>query len=137
MRALPRGFRLPALLLALACATSGTKFDADSIRRIQPERSTEADVHRIFGQPTSIAVAGSGGARWRYYYEETTTQSTNTLARIGRFIASIFGFGMFSPPVAIEWEKSPRHDLVVFFDSDGVVRDYTYERTEIPKRRVY
>jgi outer membrane protein assembly factor BamE (lipoprotein component of BamABCDE complex) len=138
MRAFPRVLpALTVLCLALACATSGTKFDPDSIPRIQPERTTQADVRRIFGEPTSIAVAGTGGARWRYYYEETTTRSTNTLTRIGQSIASIFGFGMFWPPVDIAWEKSTRHDLVIFFDSEGIVRDYTYERTEVPTRRVY
>jgi hypothetical protein len=139
MPALLRGLRPPAVLalLALACATSGTKFNADLIPRIQPDRSTEADVRRTLGAPTSIAVAGSGGARWRYYYEETTTRDTGSITKVGRSIASIFGFGMFWPPVDVAWEKTTRHDLVVFFGSDGVVRDYTYERTEVPTRRVY
>ncbi len=139
MAPLPCGLRPLVLLalLALACASSGTKFDADSVPRIRPEQSTEADVRKIFGEPTSIAVAGTGGARWRYFYEETTTRDTGTLTKIGRSIASVFGFGMFWPPVDIAWEKRTRHDLVVFFDSEGVVRDYTYERTEVPTRRVY
>jgi outer membrane protein assembly factor BamE (lipoprotein component of BamABCDE complex) len=139
MPALPRALvpLAASVALALACASSGTKFDADSIPRIHPERSTQTDVRKIFGEPTSMAIAGSGGARWRYYYEETTTRDTGTLTKIGRSIASIFGFGMFWPPVDIAWEKSTRHDLVVFFDTNGVVRDYTYERTEVPTRRVY
>jgi outer membrane protein assembly factor BamE (lipoprotein component of BamABCDE complex) len=138
-RMLTRGVRSLALLvsLALACASSGTRFNADLVPKIQPERSTEADVRKLFGQPTSTAVAGTGGARWRYFYEETTTRDTGSLTKIGRSIASIFGFGMFWPPVDIAWEKTTRHDLVVFFDSEGVVRDYTYERTEVPTRRVY
>jgi hypothetical protein len=139
MATLPRGHRpLPVLaLLALACASSGTPFNADLIPRIQPERSTEADVRRTFGEPTSVAFAANGGARWRYFYEETTTRDTGSITKVGQSIASIFGFGMFWPPVDVAWEKTTRHDLVVFFGPSGLVRDYTYERTEVPTRRVY
>jgi outer membrane protein assembly factor BamE (lipoprotein component of BamABCDE complex) len=127
------------LLLAIAagCAQSGRRFDPDRIPFIQPERSTQADVRRIFGDPASIGTIASGGTRWSYLYEETTSRDTGMLQRIGAAISSIFGYPIFWSPVNIAWDNTTRHELSVLFDGDGVVRDYAYERTEIPTRRVY
>ena len=128
---------LALLLLAAACAQSGRRFDPDRIPFIQPEKSTQADVRRIFGEPAQVATIASGGTRWGYLYEETTSRDTGLLQRIGAAVASIFGYPVFWSPVNIAWENTTRHQLSVLFDAEGVVRDYAYERTEIPTRRVY
>ncbi len=125
------------LVVAGACAQSGRRFDPDRIPFIHPEKSTQADVRRIFGEPAGIATVASGDTRWSYLYEETTSRDTGVLTRIGAAVASIFGYPVFWSPVNIAWENTTRHELSVLFDGEGVVRDYAYERTEIPTRRVY
>lgn len=125
------------LAIAAACAQSGRRFDPDRIPFIEPQRSTQGDVRRIFGDPASIATIASGGTRWSYLYEETTTRDTGFVQRVGGAISAIFGYPTYWSPVNIAWENTTRHELSVLFDGDGVVRDYAYERTEIPTRRVY
>jgi outer membrane protein assembly factor BamE (lipoprotein component of BamABCDE complex) len=126
-----------ALLLNWGCATRGRAFDADSVVRIQPGRTTQEDIRNWFGEPMAIQTSGYGGMRWGYIHEHTTRRDTGTITKIGRSIASIFGHRVYVPPVDVAYENTERHKLTVLFRDDGVVEDYTYERRDIPTRRVY
>ncbi len=80
----------------------------------------------------------SGGwARWSYVYEETERRDTGTLTKIGRTIAMILGVRAFFPPVDVAYETKERHELTVYFDTDGIVTDYEYEKVDLTTRRVY
>ncbi|MCP4007122.1 MAG: outer membrane protein assembly factor BamE [bacterium] len=128
-----------ALLLcaALACSTSGSHFDPDSVVRIEPKRSTQADVEQIFGKPTSLRTRSNGTSRYIYEYTEEINRDTGTLSRIGRWIGILIGGRPVFSPINVQYKNSIRHRLTVLFDRDGVVEDYTYERTDKPTRRVY
>ena len=121
----------------LACATRGSSFDVDSVGKIEPGITTQAEVREWFGNPTSIKVRGSGGNEWRYLYEEEKRHDTRTLTKIGRFFASIFGHRVYAPPVDVAYAKTTRYTLNVQFDDFGQVIDYDYERRELPSHRVY
>ena len=41
------------------------------------------------------------------------------------------------PPLDVAHSNTEHHRLVVRFDEDGKVVDYTYDRTETPSTRVY
>jgi outer membrane protein assembly factor BamE (lipoprotein component of BamABCDE complex) len=125
------------LLVALACTTRGRRFSADDVPRIRPGVTTQEDVRRLFGAPASVRVTASGGSRWSYVYEEETRRDTRTLTKIGVSIASIFGARVYIPPVDLAYETRTRHRLDVWFDGASVVEDYTYEREDVPTRRVY
>jgi outer membrane protein assembly factor BamE (lipoprotein component of BamABCDE complex) len=107
------------------------------VPKIRPEISTRADVERWFGDPQTVSTTGSGHSRWTYLYEERTTRDTRTITKIWRSIASVFGGRIFVPPVDVAYENVSRHRLVVWFDSSGTVADYTYARTDLPKKRIY
>ena len=126
-----------AALAAGACASAGTRFDPDSVGRIQLDRTTQSDARRIFGTPTHIHARGSGGTTWGYVYEETETRSTSTLARIGAFLATLMGRPAVFPPVAVSTSTTTRYSLTLYFDDAGVVRDYDYERSVIPRKQVH
>jgi outer membrane protein assembly factor BamE (lipoprotein component of BamABCDE complex) len=137
MAALTRALWIAGLCAALACATSGRRFDPDSVPRIRNGLTTQADVQRWFGAPGSIETRGSGLSRWRYQYEETTTRDTGMISRIGVFIARLFGARAVPSPVNVHYENRTRHLLTVYFDEAGVVRDYAYQRTDTPSKTIY
>lgn len=126
-----------ALLVAAACATQGRRFDPDSVPLLQPGHHTHEDVKRIFGEPVRTRTSYSGRSEWRYSFSETRTVDTGIFTRIGRFIAGLFGIWTPGAPVNVAWETTITYRLYVFLDPDGVVEDYTYERSETPRQRVY
>ena len=74
---------------------------------------------------------------YRYLREDKTTRDTGFFSRIGAFIAGFFGYRGRGTPVNVRYDNTVRHELVLLFDPDGVVKTYGYERTEIPSKRVY
>jgi len=122
---------------ALACTTSGRKFDVDGISGLEPGHTTENQVRDMFGSPISIRTHSYGGSAWTYEFREEVRHDTGMLSRIGQWIARFFGFRTYGSPVNLEYKNEIEHRLVVFFDDDAIVEDYSYEKTETPTRRVY
>ncbi len=120
-----------------ACSTTGRPFDADRIAKIQMGVTTLDDVRGMFGDPQSVEIWGHGGAEWNYLHEEETRRDTGMLSRIVRSIASFFVRPIFFPPVNVEYKNNITHELMVYFDSNGVVSNYKYAKTEVPSKRVY
>ncbi len=125
------------LILLLACATRGDRFNADAVPKIIPGVTSQMEVQRWFGKPNSVRVWGSGGSEWRYVYEAEQRHDTRTITKIGRSLASIFGHRTYFPPLDVAYSKTTRDSLEVQFDAEGTVIDYNYERQEFPPRRVY
>jgi outer membrane protein assembly factor BamE (lipoprotein component of BamABCDE complex) len=126
------------LALSLACTTTrGHEFDPDSIPKIKRDVTTQAEVQEWFGPPVGVRVNGSGRATWDYLYEENTRTDTGSITKVWRSISSIFRTRIFVPPGGVSYENTTRHSLTVDFGPDGVVRDFEYERTEVPVKRVY
>ena len=128
-----------ALLAAppTACASRGSKFDIDKVPRIEKGVTTREQVEGWFGPPVSMTERPSGFAVYRYFHEDETSRDTGVFSRIGAFIAGFFGYRGRGAPVNVRYANSVRHELVLLFDPDGVVKTYGYDRTEIPSRRVY
>jgi len=126
-----------ALVMLAACATRGDRFNVDAVPKIIPGYTNQEEVLAWFGEPNSVRVWGSGGAEWGYVNEQEERRDTRTLTKIGRSIASIFGVRTYFPPVDVAYANTTRDALAVQFDAEGTVVDYTYERKEVPSRRVY
>jgi outer membrane protein assembly factor BamE (lipoprotein component of BamABCDE complex) len=126
-----------ALLLVLACAAQGRRFNVDAIPLITPGVTTQARVVELFGKPTSMRVRSSGRSNWRYIYQETTTRDTGTFTKIGRAVGSILGKRTYYPPVDVRYSNTTRHTLNIEFNPSGTVLDYTYEVKETPTHQVY
>ncbi len=126
-----------ALLIVTGCATSGTRFDPDSVGRIEPGRTTQAQVKLMFGSPTTVRTRGTGGSEWSYDYREQINRDTGMISRMAVFVARLFGRRAIYSPVNVAYRNDIRHKLRVIFRSDGVVDDYVYERTDQPSKRVY
>ncbi len=91
----------------------------------------------MFGEPVKLQVQGSGGSSWKYDYREVKTRDTGIFTRIARFVLSLFGVRSIGPPVNVRYSNEIRHQLTVFFDDYGTVRDFTYERTDKPSKKIY
>ncbi len=133
--------RVSAILLALAlastaCSTTGRRFSPDLVPYIERGKSTQQDVRRWFGQPTSIRIRGSGPTVWTYRYEERTRGDTRTITRLISWIGRLLGRFWWMPPFGVSYEMVTRHRLVVYFDEEGVVTEYEYTREELPIRQV-
>ena len=137
MTAVPRVALAALVVIAFGCSSTGRRFDPDSVPKIRPGVTTARDVQRWFGEPTSVETRGTGGMTWGYRYETQQRRDTRTITKIGRSIASIFGWRTFFPPVDVAYSNRTRHNLRVYFDENSVVRDYTYNRTDEPSQRVY
>lgn len=126
-----------SLALVAGCASSGRKFQTDSIPKIEPGRTTDNQIRDMFGEPVSVRTRGSGGSTWRYDFRERRTADTSFFSRLGGFIAALFGVRGVRSPVNVAYSNEIRHQLTVVFHRDGVVDDFTYDRTENPSQRVY
>ena len=123
--------------LLLACSTRGHPIDVDSIPKIQPGVTTQDQVDRWFGQPNTVSLRGRGGSRWVYEESEQETRSTRFLTRMGRFIASLFGYWTPVAPMDVTYTNTITHRLAIDFDASRVVIDYTYDRHEMPTHSVH
>lgn len=118
------------------CASSGHRFDVDTVARIQRGVTQREQVRAWFGAPTSVQ-SWQSGSRWGYFFEETTEADTGFLRKVWRAVSAWFGWPFFPSPVDVEFKHTVRHELDVYFSPDGTVEDYVYERETIPSRRVY
>ena len=126
-----------ALLLSLACASSGRDFNEDAVPLIQPGETTRERIQELFGKPTSVRSYGGGDFVWTYDHRKTSSKGTGTVTKLVRFVGSLLGMRTYMPPVDYESSNTTRHSLTVEFYADGIVRDYTYDRSESPSQSIY
>ncbi len=88
------------LVLAAGCATIGRDFATASVPTIQIGKTTQNDILSTFGSPWRTGIE-DGKQVWTY----------------GKYHYSVF-------------KQPSAQDLVVRFDSKGVVSSYTYSTTE-------
>jgi hypothetical protein len=85
------------------------------------------------------AGCASQGARFEADLLPRIERGVTTRAEIrawfGRPVSELLH--VFVPPLDVAYTNTVRHELEVFFDDEGRVEDYVYEREEIPSRRVY
>jgi outer membrane protein assembly factor BamE (lipoprotein component of BamABCDE complex) len=126
-----------SLVLLVACASRGARFDVDKLPRIQEGVTTQAQIQEWFGPPLSAKRRPSGLTTYRYLHEDESVRDTGLFSRIGEFIATLFGYRGVRSPVNVRYKNVVRHELVLLFDPDGVVTTYGYERSETPSKQIY
>ena len=89
------------LFVFASCATVGHKFPVDAVTRIRLGETTREDIKEILGPPWRIGLE-DGNRTWTYGY----------------YKYSLFG-------------ETITRDLVIRFDSNGVVSSYTFNTTDI------
>jgi hypothetical protein len=107
MRVLSKFYRSAGLWLVLligvhlltGCATVGREFPAGRIMEIQIGKTTINDIQAIFGPPWRVGNE-NGAKTWSY----------------GRYLYRLFG-------------DPSTQDLIVRFDSSGIVRSYNFNTT--------
>ncbi len=101
------GFALGVCLLLSfsACATVGREFETASVYKIQPGKTTQADILDMFGLPWRVGI-DDGKLTWTY----------------GHYHYNVFN-------------EMRTKDLVVRFDANNVVTSYTFNTTDIEEMK--
>ena len=92
------------LFVIASCATVGREFPVDAVTRIRLGETAREDINKIFGPPWRTGLE-DGKQTWTYGY----------------YKYRLFG-------------ESTTRDLVVRFDSDGVVSSYSFNTTDIEEK---
>ena len=108
-------------LLVAGCASAGNKVlkneSAKSVAaKIEKGRSTKDDVRAMFGDPMTTSFTDSGNEIWKYEFTKTHSKVTNFIP-----IVSLFKSGA----------KGKKKELVVFFDKNGVVKNYSMSTSDV------
>lgn len=103
-----------------ACASYGNvalkqETSATIAQKIVKGQTTQAQVREMFGSPSSADFTDSGNQIWRYSFAQSTAMGRNFIPYAN----------MFSSGANIESKE-----LVVFFDKNGVVQNYSMEASK-------
>ena len=109
-------------LCALAgCTSSGNESIADATSatvaaQLIKGKTTQADVRRLYGDPIQTSFSANGFETWEYEFTRLQSKPTN-----------------FIPYVNIVYSGSEgdKKTLVVFFDKQKVLQDYTMSTSRI------
>jgi len=89
------------LFSIVSCATVGHEFPVDAVNQIRLGETTKEDINKIFGSPWRTGL-DDGNKTWTYGY----------------YKYRLFG-------------ETTTRDLVIRFDSNGVVSSYTFNTSDI------
>jgi len=91
------------LFVVASCATVGREFSVDAVTQIRLGETTKEDISKMLGHPWRIGL-DDGNRTWTYGY----------------YKYKLFG-------------ETTTRDLVIKFDSNGVVSSYTFNTSDIGK----
>lgn len=94
---------LLSVFIISSCATLGTEFDGKYVEKVKIGVTKKSDISEMFGNPWRIGI-DNGNKAWTYGY---------------------YHFKIFK---GIE-----TRDLYVVFDSEGVVKSYTFNKSDFKK----
>jgi outer membrane protein assembly factor BamE (lipoprotein component of BamABCDE complex) len=114
-----------AIFILAGCASAGNQAlkaeSSDSVsQKIVKGTHTKDDVKKSFGSPNETSFTDSGNEIWRYKYAYATAKAVNYVP-----IANLFARGA----------DVDRKELVVFFDKNGVVSNYSMQETKEEVKR--
>ena len=109
------------VVLLGGCASEGNQqlanlHSAQVSNELVKGQSTKADVRRMFGGPMKVHFTDNGNEIWEYDF-------TKMHAKVQNFIPVVNWF--------TTGEKGKKKTLVVFFDKNGVVENYTMSSSAI------
>jgi len=110
-----------AVAMLAGCASSGNTSIADATSssvaaHIIKGRTTQADVRRVYGDPLKTSFASNGKESCEYEFARLQSKPTN-----------------FIPYVSLvhSGAEGEKKSLVVFFDGNKVVQDYTLSTSKV------
>lgn len=111
--------------LLTACASMGNtalkQETATSIAgKITKGQTTQSQIREVLGSPSSTDFTDSGNQIWRYSYAQSKAMGRNFIP-----YANIFSSG----------SNIESKELVVFFDKDGVVQNYSMEESKTQSKQ--
>ena len=125
IRLLAIAISVVAALMNAACASSGNVSIAEATgasvaSQLQKGRTSQAEVRRLFGDPMKTSFAGNGNETWEFEFTRLQSKPTN-----------------FIPYVSLvhSGEEGQKKSLVVFFDRNKVVQDYTMSSSQVDVSR--
>jgi outer membrane protein assembly factor BamE (lipoprotein component of BamABCDE complex) len=103
-----------------ACANSGNQLikdqsEASVEQKIHKGVSTQRDVRAAFGDPSSTSFTDNGNQLWNYEYARATPEAKDFIP-----VVNLFG-------TTADVNKKT---LVVFFDANGVVKNFTLSSSQ-------
>ena len=112
-------------LVAAGCASSGNESIADATgetvsSQIVKGRTRQADVRRLYGDPMKTSFASNGNESWEYEFSRMHSKPTNFIPYVNLVHSGAEG---------------DKKSLVVFFDKQKVVQDYTMSTSKVEVSR--
>ncbi len=115
---------VPILLLACVlagCISSGNESIADATGatvagQLIKGRTTQADVRRLYGDPLKTSFSANGFETWEYEFTRLQSKPTNFIPYVNMVHSGAEG---------------DKKTLVVFFDKQKVVQDFTMSTSRI------
>jgi SmpA/OmlA family protein len=117
-----------ALLISLVlagCASSGNESIADATgetvsSQIVKGRTRQTDVRRLYGDPMKTSFASNGNESWEYEFSRMQSKPTNFIPYVNLVHSGAEG---------------DKKSLVVFFDKQKIVQDYTMSTSKVEVSR--
>jgi outer membrane protein assembly factor BamE (lipoprotein component of BamABCDE complex) len=117
-----------ALLVSLAlagCASSGNQSIADATgetvsSQLVKGRTHQTEVRRVFGDPIKTSFASNGNESWEYEFSRMQSKVTNFIPYVNLVHSGAEG---------------DKKSLVVFFDRQKIVQDYTMSTSRVEVSR--
>ena len=112
---------LATMLLLGACASSGNLSIANETastvsQQVVKGKTRQADVRRMYGDPIKTSFTSNGKEAWEYEFSRLQSKPTNFIPYVNLVHSGAEG------------EKKT---LVVFFDQNKVVQDYTMSTSKV------
>jgi hypothetical protein len=117
-----------ALLISLVvagCASSGNDSIADATgatvsSQIVKGRTHQTEVRRLYGDPMKTSFASNGNESWEYEFSRMHSKPTNFIPYVNLVHSGAEG---------------DKKSLVVFFDRQKIVQDYTMSTSRVEESR--
>jgi outer membrane protein assembly factor BamE (lipoprotein component of BamABCDE complex) len=110
------------LIMALlaSCASVGTPIAQENVKKIRPGVTTEADLVRMFGQPSTKTLDSNGKTILGWIYSEAQTKGTTFIPIAGAFVGGV---------------NTRTQMLSVLIGRNGRVERYTMNDTPTPAKQ--
>ena len=108
-----------------ACMSSGNESIADATNatvstQLVKGRTTQNDVRRIYGDPIKTSFSSNGFETWEYEFTRLQSKPTNFIPYVN---------------IVHSGAEGDKKALVIFFDKQKVVQDYTMSTSRIDMSR--
>jgi hypothetical protein len=108
-------------VLTSGCMSAGNDSIAEATgstvsQQLVKGRTTQAEVRRIYGDPIKTSFASNGNETWEYEFTRMQSKVTNFVPYVNLVHSGAEG---------------DKQSLVVFFDKQKVVQDYTMSTSKI------